>query len=336
MSARRSAVRRHMRRLDTKLAGLSDDPRRAKRRRPWFVPRWLGWGVIVGGVLAVLAFGVAPRIAPGPSARAVGAVAGLRSTSVYVAPGAPRVVDATRARQAIGDRPIVVVMLDRTPLPHTDFSLERQDLCEEVAGLTPTNIVILFAATSDGEYDSSFCTGEDFPHGDDFDFPLIAEAESAWAYRVTDTDMTAKIEEYVLAFDAQAAKSFDKEVPRRAVIQPPPPTPSPLQAGQLVLAIGGLVLAVVSLFALLKLLGHLYNRRTARRTEQRGESAELSARLSRLADTVLHPERAEDAANAARQADVARRYVLVLQEFEERGAVEDVVRDVAELEESVS
>jgi hypothetical protein len=317
---------------------LPEAPRRRKRDRRWFgvVPRWLGWAVLVGLVLAGLAFGAAPAIDPPPGPQALEAIDGLRTTSVYVAPGAPAVVDATRARRAIGDRPIVVAMLDRTRLPHAEFTLERQNLCEDIAKLTPTNIVILFAADSDGDYDSSFCTGEDFPHKDDFDFPLIAEAEAAWTYRVTDTDKTAQIEEYVLAFDAQAAKSFAKEVPRRAVIKPPPPAPSPLQAGQITLAIGGLVLAVVSLFALLKLVGHWYDRRVARRTEERSEHAELSARLSRLADVVLHPERAEDAADAARQAEVARRYVLVLQEFEEHGAAADVVRDVAELEEAVS
>jgi hypothetical protein len=43
----------------------------------------------------------------------------------------------------------------------------------------------------------------------------------------------------------------------------------------------------------------------------------VSTELGRLADAVLHPGRPGDAEDARRQAELARRYVLVLGEFEQ-------------------
>lgn len=310
-------------------------------RRLFGVPRWLVGALLVGIVLSVVVFSFAPKAARPPSPLVGPIIEGLRTTSVYAAPGAPPVVDVARARQVIGDRPIVVAVLDRAPLPPDADHLERQDLCQDVADATPTNLVMIFAMDSRG-YDSSICEGPQFSNpsypvdADDFDTPLIVAAETAWTYRATDTNLTPQIEEYVLAFDVQANTSYPKAVPRRAVVVPPPPTPSALQAGQIVLAIAGLILAVVAVFVLLRLLAHLYQRRLDLRAEVDGRTAAMSARLNKVADVVLRPGGACDAEDAARQAEVARRYVLALQRFEQDGPTPKTESEVRALEELVS
>lgn len=269
-------------------------------------------------------------------------VEGLRDTSVYVAAGAPGKVDTDRARQVIGDRPIVVAILDERPLPkERPLVNPRQELCSDIADVVSTNVVIVFAADDEREYSSAFCTGPEFANPDNpvdannFDFPLIAVAEIGWKYRVTDEDLTPKIEEYVLAFDAQAAKDYPRGVPTRAVFQPPPPSPDPLQTWQIVLSLGGIVLGCVALFFLLRLLGLGVRRRGATTAREQSRRTALSARLNRLADVVLHPCQANDAAEADQQADLARRYVLALHRFDAattRADLDEVERELAELE----
>lgn len=304
------------------------------------MPRWLVAALGVGVLLSLLLIETTPPTPRPPSPLVASIIEGLRTTSVYAAPGAPPSVDVARARQVIGDRPIVVAVLGRTPLPAADDHLERQDLCQDVADATPTNLVMIYAMDSRG-YDSSICEGPQFANpsypvdADDFDLGLITAAELAWTYRATDTNLTPQIEEYVLAFDLQAAKSYAKVVPRRAVVQPPPPAPSAVQTWQIVLAIVGLIVAVVTLFALLRLIVHVLGHRRTVRAETDGRAAALSARLNRLADAVLRPGRPRDADAAARQAEIARRYVLALQQFERTGPSAETESQIATLEELV-
>ncbi|TDQ05934.1 hypothetical protein [Labedaea rhizosphaerae] len=304
------------------------------------LPRWLVGGLAVGILLSYLFFANPPKPEHVPSPLVGPIIEGLRTTSVYAAPGAPPLVDVARARHVIGDRPIVVAVLDRTPLPHENMSLERQNLCEDVADATPTNIVMVFAQDS-REYGSSICMGPEFSNptnpvdADDFDLGLTVAAETAWEYRATATNLTPQIEEYVLAFDAQAAKKYPEFVPRRAIVPPAPPTASALQTRQIVLAIVGLIVAVIAVFALLQLVVRLVRRRQDLRAANDSRTVAMTARLNRLADNVLRPDKPRGADDAAHQAEVARRYLLALQQFEQDGPNDETETQVRELEELV-
>jgi hypothetical protein len=309
-------------------------------KRLFGLPRWLAGGLAVGILLSILVLNSGPEVERRPSPLVGPIIEGLRTTSVYAAPGAPPMIDVARARQVIGDRPIVVAVLDRTPLPPEGHDLQRQDLCQDVADATPTNLVMVFAQDSRG-YDSSICMGPEFSNpvnpvdAKDFDLGLTVAAETAWTYRASDTNLTPQIEEYVLAFDSEAADKYPKFVPRRAVVQPPPPTPTALQSWQIALAIVGVMVAVVAVFALLRLLAHLYQRRQDVRAETNARNSAMSARLNRLADNVLRPRKPRDANDAAHQAEIARRYVLALQQFEEKGLTAETEAQVGALEELV-
>jgi hypothetical protein len=227
------------------------------------------------------------------------------------------------ARHVLGHRPIVVAVLSATPLPPSGESLvsPRQKLCGEIADVVPTNIVIVYA--HDGrKYDPSFCTGPGFANPDNpvkagnFDFPLIAKAETAWHYRVSDAEKTPQIEEYVLAFDAQAAQEKGlTTVPRRAAV------PDRLATGEIVLSLAGIVFGCIAVFLLLHLLG----RAVAGRSTSNRRRVDLGARLSRIGDRVLRSDSQDE-----RQAELARRYVLALRDFDDGRAPE---REIAELEE---
>ena len=138
----------------------------------------------------------------------------------------------------------------------------------------------------------------------------------AWQYRVTEDDLYPQVEEFVFAFDEQAVQDYPGGVPTRAPVIPPPPSPDTLQTWQIVLSLGGILLGTIALFVALRLVGQAVAKRSARDAETRNRGEATSARLNRLADTILHPPPPKDAADARRQADLAGRYVLVLGEFE--------------------
>jgi hypothetical protein len=305
------------------------------------VPRWPFVTVAIGLSLGYLTFGRGDLPEPEPNADVVRTVAeGLRTTSVYEAPGAPGKVDVAYARRLIGDRPIVVAVLDESPLPHTTMSLERQELCGDIADALATNLVIVFASDSRHEYGSSFCVGPEFANSthpgdaDHFDFPLVAVAEQAWQYRATDEDMTPKIEEFVYAFDSQAAQDYPDGVPTRAVVQPPPPAPDTLQTWQIVLSVAGMVAGAVAVFLLFRLGAGTLRRRGRLAADARTRREAAGTELGRLADAVLHPGTPADAEDARRQAELARRYVLVLGDFEQastKSRLDGVEKELREL-----
>jgi hypothetical protein len=284
------------------------------RRPRWFgLPRWVVLAVLVG--LAAFAAVYGPWAQPSAQVRTI--VDGLRQSSVYQAPGAPGLMNAARARQVIGNRPIVMAILDRTPLPASDSSGDpREALCEQIAAQVPTDYVWVYAADSSGKYDGNDCYGPKFPQPtkpgmsmDDFDTALNIAAQLSAQYRVSDTDLTPEIEEFVLTFDTETAADYGA-VPTRSAI------PDELAGRQLVLACAGMVLGAVALFLLVRWAGVLAARRANRARSRRSRLAELTTQLNRVADAVINPPPATDAGQAARQAAVAKRYVLVLDQVE--------------------
>ncbi|CAM4131476.1 hypothetical protein KIPE111705_41995 [Kibdelosporangium persicum] len=287
------------------------------REKYFGVPRWIVGGVLVG-VIACLAL-LRNQVTTSDRVRAI--VEGFRHSSVYVEPGAPGTVNADRVRQVLGDRPIVVAILSDDPYPATDAAGgPGQQFCADVARLVPTNIVIVYGNEPEDGYNPSFCVGPRFTNeehpvtGANFDFVLIAKAETAWKYRASPTDLTPQVEEYVLAFDAQAAKDYPDTVPRRGAV------PDELATGEVVLALGGIVAACVAVFFLL----HVVALGIGRRTPRTRTRLATGARLSRIGEYVMSAD-----PRRAKQAEVARKYVLALQDHESGANVE---RQVDELE----
>jgi hypothetical protein len=310
----------------------------------WFgLPRWL---FVAVGVTVLLAYGIfgRPSHETKPVSDQVRTIAeGLRTTSVYEAPDSPGKIDAAKARQLIGDRPIVLVVLGTKPLPKPAEPLQQPiyDLCGEVADVVSTSLVILYATKDTGEYSAAYCVGPNFSNPespidpDNYDFPLVAKAEVAWQYRATEDDLFPEVEEFVFAFDEQTAEDFPGGVPRRAPVIPPPPSPDALQTWQIALSVVGILFGTIAVFVGLRLVGRLAARRSTRDAETRTRSEATSARLNRLAATVLNPPKPRDAADARRQADLAGEYVLVLGEFENattRAKLAEVDAKIAELE----
>lgn len=293
---------------------MTHPPAARRIARRWFgIPRWIVLATAAGLVVFAAVYG--PWTQPSAQVRTI--VTGLRSSSVYQAPGAPGLVNAARARQVIGNRPIVAVILDRTPLPPAKGTDDpRMALCERIAEVLPTDYVWVYGADGSGKYKGNNCYGPDFPHPtkpgvgmDDFD--LMVNTEAGWSaqFRMTDTDLTPQLEEFVLTFDEWAGKDYGA-VPTRG------PEPDTLATQQIVLAGAGMVAAMVTLFLLLRFGGLALHRRTARAAARRERHAELSERLSRIADAVINPREHADPDDARRQADVAKRYVLALDQLE--------------------
>jgi hypothetical protein len=285
-------------------------------------PFWLVVAIVIGLVVIYDTYREEPEDTNPASPRVTKIVDGLRTTSVYAAPGNPGKIDVTFARELVGDRPIVVAVLDDNPLPGPSYGDPARDLCHEVAEEAATNLVILFAENPDEGYGPRFCTGPRFSNPrnpvdeDEFGPALTADAELSWRYQITDENLTPIVSEYIYAFDARAAEVYPDGVPRRAVTPPEPPTPDSAQAGQIVLAYGGILAATAAVFLLLRMGGRAALRRRTRTASTEHLRTATLARLNSLADKVLHPEPAADAESARRQAETARRYVLLLADYE--------------------
>jgi hypothetical protein len=312
--------------------------------------RWLGVPVWLFGMIAVAAFGcflVLGGTSPHEpvSARTRTVVEGLRTTSVYEEPGGPGIVDAQRARDLIGDRAIVLVLLGE--LTHEEWTAgtgSRYDQCVEIADLIATSVVILYSYHDEDSYEAEYCVGPEFANADnpvdpeDYVVGVVGGVNLGTHFRVTDTDKFAEVEEYVYTFDHYTMRDSPNGVPRRGVVVPPPHAPGVLEAGQVALALGGVLTGTVALFALLRTVGGVAGRRTAREAESRTRSERINVRLNRLADTVLHPEPTTDATVARHQADLAERYVLLLAAVESAKTDAEyagVDQDLTELEEAL-
>jgi hypothetical protein len=293
-------------------------------RRRWFgLPRALSLALVVVLTGALVMYW--PVLFPSARVRAV--VEGLRAGSVYVEPGAPGVVDPDRVRKVVGDRPIVVAILNEEPLPASGhINGPDYEFCEDVARLVSTSLVAVFAVDEHGVYESSYCDGAAFPGQGDWGFyvDVVSTAQTAWTYRATPQDRTPEIEEFALAFDVLAAERFPAGIPRRGSV------PDQLAWWQGVLAVIGMVAATVALFLSLRLLGGALRRRGTQRAALTHRRAAASTRLSRLADHVLHTERPTDLAEAGRLADAARSYVRLVGRHDE--AHDPAELDVVELE----
>jgi hypothetical protein len=306
-----------------------------RQRKP--VVRWLGvprslwlFGLAVGLIGSAVLFG--PWAQPSAQVRTI--VDGFRTSSVYVQPGAPPVLDPARLRQVIGDRPIVVAILNRTPLPDSGDDDPREVLCQQIAHQVLDDYIWVYAQDGGGDYKGDDCYGDDFPRPtkpgvsmDDFDIALNVSAQTAAQLRETDTNLTPEIEEFVLTFDATAGEDYGA-VPTRG------PVPDRLAGQQIALACLGLVAGTCALFALLRLLVVALQRRAAASAALRRRRAAATADLSRVADAVIHARPAGDATEASRQADTAKKYVLALDALEHahtEAELADAERDITAL-----
>lgn len=307
------------------------------------IPYWLLGAAALGVVLCFLVFGASSPPAP-VSAQARKVIEGLRTTSVYEEPGGPGIIDAQRSRDLIGDRAIVLVLLaGAIPDDPTYQTDPRADRCAEIADLVATSVVILYAYDDAGDYDAEYCVGPEFVNDDnpvdpdDYVGGVVGGVHLGTHFRVTDTDKFAEVEEYVYTFDHYTMRDSPNGVPRRGVVVPPPPTPDALQAGQVTIALGGILAGTVAVFVLLRAAGGFVGHRGTRAAESRTRSEKANARLNRLADTVLYPEPPTNATAARRQADLAERYALLLGEVESArtpAALAKVERELTELEEA--
>jgi hypothetical protein len=285
----------------------------------WFgVPRWVFLAVVAG----LAAFGAVYGPWSQPSAQVRSIVEGLRTSSVYEQPGSPGVVNAQRARQVIGDRAILMVLLDRTPLPASGDD-PRMALCHQISNAIPGDFIWVYGMDDTGVYKGNNCVGKDFPkptkNGDavsDFDLTVNIAAQLSAQYRTSAANLTPEIEEFVLTFDAEAAKSYGA-IPTRS------PIPDRLAGRQLVLACAGMVAGTVVVFFALRWAGLAFRRRRTGLAARRRRRSELDARLNRLADEVLHPTSPDSPADAERQAGAAKRYVLTLDLLEKADSKAD-------------
>src|SRR5205823_1877661 len=148
---------------------------------------------------------------------------------------------------------------------------------------------------------------------DDFDTALNISAQQSAQFRVTDSDLTPEIEEFVLSFDAETGADYGA-VPTAGAIA------DVLATQQIVLAGLAMVFGTVAVFGAVRFGGRLLRRNTARASARRTRRAELNARLNRIADAVLNPRAHAHPDDAVRQAEVAKRYVLVLDQLEHAGS----------------
>jgi hypothetical protein len=191
----------------------------------WFGwPRWLCLAVVAG----LTGFGGVYGPWWQPSAQVQSIVEGLRAGSVYEAPNASGVVNAQRARQVIGDRAIVVVILDRQPLTGTgDHGDPWMTLCHQIAREITGSYIWVYATDGKGSYDGANCVCGDFPKSSkttdqvsDFDLRVNIAAQLSARYRRSATDLTPELEEFVLTFDAEAAKGVRADSRQRPCSRP--------------------------------------------------------------------------------------------------------------------
>lgn len=289
----------------------ADPPRRPRRVLPVLAlvaaVTFLGWSDVRYLITA-------------PEART--AAAALRGSTVYVAPGEQEVLVASRVRQVIGDRPIVVAVLADT------YDGDQLDGCKVVARLQPRTIVLAYLGGERGAYPAICATDrfpapqnvkdsslEDVSRTDTWLSGIARTAQQASQFRVNDrqADRTPEIEELVLAFDARSVVDYPDGVPTREAGADP-------RTWTAVLAqLAALVVVLGAAFAGLRWLVHRFREWLQTRYALRDRKLELDAQLSQVADRMVsaRPELwRDDPAEAVRHAEAAERYLLALAAFE--------------------
>ncbi|GAA2555897.1 hypothetical protein [Pseudonocardia hydrocarbonoxydans] len=283
----------------------SGSPRRERRVPPHRPPvrRGTRWLVLAQALAAAAIEFVVSWTFDDGARRDVDA---LHSDSVWIEPGSPAVLDAGRARQVIGDRPIVAAVL-----PPSEDTFDR---CEDV--VARHDDVVAFVWTAPDR--SAICVGDGFPDPDlgeqadrrtavDWLERVILDARFSSRYRVDEAlpDRTAQLEELVLAFDAAVPDAYADGVDRREL------SASPQVGLEIAVRLLATVAAVVVGFVVLRLAVLRVAAGRARRRSLRTRRLEQLARTARLADAVL-AEQPDDPGRARARADAAGRYVLVL------------------------
>lgn len=286
-------------------------------------------GLVAVVLLVALGWSTARYLLSAPEARE--AAAGLRTDSVWVAPGAEDVLDEQRVRQVLGDRPIVVAVLAES---YTGDSL---DACDDVAARQPRTIVLLYLASERTEY-PTICATRRFPEPavtegsdalgtsavDQWLFRLGIVAERSARYRVDDetVDRTPEVEELVLAFDALAVEEYPDGVPTRDA------GAAPLTWATVLLQLAGMVVGLVALHLLLRRLAQRYGERLQARQLERARRAEVEQRLSQAASSLVL------AGPAPGVAEAAEGYLAALAAFE-RDEVEQADRELVAVRQSL-
>lgn len=301
--------RRH--RPDPAPRGLRTGPAAVERRSPYVV---LGLVVALAVVLVPV---VRYLLIPGETRTAAAA---LRDAPAYVAPGAGDLLDVDRARQVIGDRPILVAAFPAS------YGKGRLDVCTDIARILPSNLVLTYV----GPASPGICTGDDFTEPstgkanslgsktDNWVFRLSIAADRASQFRVSDDvpDRTPEVEELVLAFDAAVARDYRDGVPRREA------TAGAVTWASVLLRLVGLAVGLVVLFLLLRVLAVRLRDRVHERQQLRERRLALDAELSRIAEQVLRPRR------SGSMGEASALYVQALTAFE--GARSSEQMDAAE------
>jgi len=248
------------------------------------------------------------------------AVDALRTDTVWVDPASPGVLDGGRARQVIGDRPIVAAVL-----PPSEESFDR---CTDVVAQHPD----VFAFVWTGTRGSGICAGDGVREPDLVDDTavewlesVILDARYSSRFRVDEDlpDRTPQLEEFVLAFDAAVPAAYSDGMPRREL------EVSPRVGLEIAVRLLAAAAAAVVGFLVLRLAALRIAAVRARRRAVRTRRLEQLARTARLADAVL-AEHPDDPARARVRADAAGRYVLVLAAVE--SARDESALDAADAE----
>lgn len=256
-----------------------------------------------------------------PGARA--AVDALYGSSAFAAPDAPGIVDVDRARQVIGDRPIVVAVLS----PKSYSEDDNFDRCRDVVAQHAD--LVAFVHHAPGA--SSICVGEEFPDPDTGGVTasawlelVILDSKYSSRYRVLpgQRDHTAQVEEFVLAFDAAVPAHYADGVPRREI------GASPRVGWEIAARLLGTAAAIIAAFLLLRRAAAQVIADRVDRAALRERRLEQLVRLGRLADTMLTEPATADPATARRRAVAAGAYVTLLGDVE--GARDGKALDLAE------
>jgi hypothetical protein len=248
--------------------------------------RWAAWLSVAVGV--VVAAGLAVHWYTG-SESAVGrrAIEAVRGDAVYVEDGQESRFDPVRAREIIGDRPVILLLLRNRGAGGEYDGFDDYDICDDVAAAYP-DTVVLFASGGYG-FDSGCSRRRDV------DVPqTVRTAEAGSGDLLSDqaVDETPVLRHFLALSEQQSPATG----PRRI---------SHVVAWLTVLVwLVPVVLAAILLFAGLRLAVPGARRVRARRATAATARATAESALARVAAHLLRPEGAGEA--------VAREYVLLV------------------------